>query len=136
MCFSTNYYGFDHFEATVAVNLTAFLVIATMFISIFKEYVHCTYYIKFCTKKIMISLWLIRNFSFKSLDYQELLLSKLLMLGSFSLYSCRFWRWFYIQELQWSDKNWTLLLKQIRIAKRPGFQKRKKKIRNKDVWEL
>ena len=39
MCFSTNYYGFDHFEATVAVNLTAFLVIATMFISIFKEYV-------------------------------------------------------------------------------------------------
>ena len=31
VCFGTNYYGVDHFDAVVAVNLTAMLVMATLY---------------------------------------------------------------------------------------------------------
>ena len=43
--FSTNYYE-DHFEANVSVNLTAMLVIATLFISVSSSYVFMIFFLK------------------------------------------------------------------------------------------
>lgn len=34
VCFTSSFYGLEHFDAMVAVNVTAFLVIATLFISV------------------------------------------------------------------------------------------------------
>lgn len=50
--FTTNYYGPEHFEAVVAVNLTAFLVIVTLFIGVFNRY--CKVLIHFKFKDSMI----------------------------------------------------------------------------------
>ena len=52
--FSTNYYE-DHFEANVSVNLTAMLVIATLFISVSSSYVFMKYFFSFSKLHIVIS---------------------------------------------------------------------------------